>query len=61
MDTVIEFVDNQVQLDKLLSIGTFLIQGYLYSPPLAGNKIPDFVDKLNKKHINAVSEFAGQQ
>lgn len=51
VDTVIEFVDNQAQLDKLLSIGAFLIQGYFFSPPLPGEEIPAFEKQLEERPL----------
>lgn len=51
VNTVIEFVDNQKQLDCLLGIGTFLIQGYYYSPALPGDEIPAFLTKLSKMEL----------
>jgi EAL domain-containing protein (putative c-di-GMP-specific phosphodiesterase class I) len=51
IDTVIEFVDNAEQLSKLKSIGITLIQGYLYSPPLPGDKIPGYIKGLNRKEL----------
>jgi len=60
VDTIIEFVDNEEQLKKLTSIGAFLIQGYLYSPPVPGDEIPGFVQKLEQaqKEIQAAPEKA---
>lgn len=46
VETIIEYVDNQAQLDKLMGVGEFLIQGYLYSPPLPSNEIAGFMQKL---------------
>lgn len=51
VDTVIEFVDNQAQLDKLLSIGAFLIQGYYFSPALPGDGVPTFIENLAKRPV----------
>lgn len=47
VETVVEFVDNEAQLNKLMGVGSFLIQGYLYSPPLNGNEIPVFIKNFN--------------
>ena len=44
IEAVVEYVDNREQLAKLLSIGEFLIQGYLYSPPISAAQIPEFID-----------------
>ncbi|NLK00897.1 MAG: EAL domain-containing protein, partial [Clostridia bacterium] len=46
--TVVEYVDNQAQLEKLMDIGTFLIQGYLYSPPVSGSEIQKFARDLER-------------
>ena len=46
VDTIVEYVDNRQQLDALKSVGTFLIQGYLFSPPLPGEEIPGFIAGL---------------
>lgn len=48
VDTIVEYVDNEKQLDKLRSVGTFLIQGYLFSPPLPSGEIPAFIDGLKE-------------
>ncbi len=47
IETIVEHVDNKEQLDKLMQIGDFLIQGYLFSPPLPSNKIPAFVREFS--------------
>lgn len=47
--TIIEFVDNQEQLDRLKGIGAFLIQGYYYSPALPGDEIPLFIRKMERE------------
>ncbi|NLK07539.1 MAG: PTS sugar transporter subunit IIC/EAL domain-containing protein [Firmicutes bacterium] len=49
LETVVEFVETEAQLDKLMTVGSFLVQGYFYSPPLAGDKIPEFFSDFDKK------------
>lgn len=46
IDTIVEHVDSREQLDKLMQVGEFLIQGYLFSPPLSGEEIPRFLREL---------------
>jgi EAL domain-containing protein (putative c-di-GMP-specific phosphodiesterase class I) len=42
----VEYVENQEQLDKLMQVGNFLIQGYLFSQPIEGDMIPSFIRDL---------------
>ncbi len=47
VDTIVEYVEDQEQLIKLMDIGVSLVQGYLYSPPLDGGKIGNFIKSLS--------------
>ncbi|MDR1769312.1 MAG: EAL domain-containing protein [Hungatella sp.] len=47
INTIVEYVENQEQLDKLMQVGNFLIQGYLFSQPIEGDMIPSFIRDLN--------------
>ena len=59
---MIEYVDNKEQLEKLRGIGAFLIQGYLYSPPLMGDELPAFLAKLGGICAeNEVAKLDGRQ
>lgn len=62
IETVIEYVDNQPQLDLLKGIGMFLIQGYYYSPPLPPEKLADFLEDLAAGRVGPKGEevFAGK-
>ncbi|MDR1550444.1 MAG: EAL domain-containing protein [Hungatella sp.] len=46
INTKVEYVENQEQLDKLMQVGNFLIQGYLFSQPIEGDMIPSFIRDL---------------
>lgn len=51
INIVVEYVENQEQLKKLMQIGDFLVQGYLFSPPLQEDKIPQFISELEDQMI----------
>lgn len=50
VNTIIEFVDNEKQLQMLNSVGAYLIQGYYYSQPIPAEKIPEFIRKLEQEN-----------
>lgn len=60
VDTIIEYVDNEEQLDKLMGIGTFLIQGYLFSPPVGADEVPGFIEKLAEEKRRVEAETGEQ-
>lgn len=43
METVVEYVENEEQLEKLMEVGDFLIQGYLFSPPRLASDLGQFI------------------
>ncbi len=43
---IVEYVENQSQLDRLRSVGAYLIQGYYYAQPLPGDQIPTYLKSL---------------
>jgi lactose/cellobiose-specific phosphotransferase system IIC component len=45
---VVEFVENQGQIDVLRRLGCYIYQGYFYSPPLSAEKMLKFA--LDKNH-----------
>ncbi len=59
VDTIVEYVDNAEQFEKLMGIGTFLIQGYLFSKPLPGEEIPDFWENVRQREDMAEEEKDG--
>ncbi|MDR3323646.1 MAG: EAL domain-containing protein [Zoogloeaceae bacterium] len=44
---VVEFVENQEQIEVLLRLGCHIFQGYFYSPPLSGEKMLAYVQDMN--------------
>ncbi len=44
LDCVIEGVETQEEMDALAALGAVLIQGYFYSPPVAGHELGDYLD-----------------
>ncbi|MDR0672596.1 MAG: EAL domain-containing protein [Zoogloeaceae bacterium] len=44
---VVEFVENQEQIDVLRKLGCHIFQGYFYSPPLSGEKMLAYALKMN--------------
>ncbi|MDR3352303.1 MAG: EAL domain-containing protein [Zoogloeaceae bacterium] len=46
---VVEFVENQQQIDVLRKLGCHVFQGYFYSPPLAGEKMLAYALAMNRK------------
>ena len=51
IETVVEHVENQEQLQKLTQVGDFLIQGYLFSRPLPGSDIRKFIQQYDMAKI----------
>ena len=43
---VVEFVENQEQIDVLLCLGCHVFQGYFYSPPVSGDNLLKYVNSL---------------
>jgi len=46
LDTVVEGVETTDQLEQVVALGCDLIQGYLYSPPVPAETLPDVVHGL---------------
>jgi lactose/cellobiose-specific phosphotransferase system IIC component len=46
---VVEYVENQEQIDVLLCLGCHIFQGYFYSPPISGQKLQEYVLEMNRK------------
>ncbi|MDR2678310.1 MAG: EAL domain-containing protein, partial [Zoogloeaceae bacterium] len=44
---VVEFVDNQKQIERLNQLGCHVYQGYYYSPPLSGEAMLAYAQKMN--------------
>ncbi|GHU34753.1 PTS lactose transporter subunit IIC [Betaproteobacteria bacterium] len=44
---VVEFVENQAQIDRLNELGCHIIQGYFYSPPLSGDNMLAYARRMN--------------
>jgi lactose/cellobiose-specific phosphotransferase system IIC component len=44
---VVEFVENQAQIDRLNELGCHIIQGYFYSPPLSGDNMLAYALRMN--------------
>jgi EAL domain-containing protein (putative c-di-GMP-specific phosphodiesterase class I) len=44
---VVEFVENQAQIDRLNELGCHVIQGYFYSPPLSGENMLAYALRMN--------------
>ncbi|MDR2364256.1 MAG: EAL domain-containing protein [Zoogloeaceae bacterium] len=44
---VVEFVENQEQIDVLSKLGCHIFQGYFYSPPLSGENMLAYALKIN--------------
>ncbi len=44
LDCVIEGVETQEEMDALAALGAVLIQGYFYSPPVAGHELGSYLD-----------------
>jgi EAL domain-containing protein (putative c-di-GMP-specific phosphodiesterase class I) len=40
---VVEYVENQAQIDVLRHLGCYIYQGYFYSMPLPGDKMLDYI------------------
>ncbi|MDR2209078.1 MAG: EAL domain-containing protein [Azoarcus sp.] len=45
---VVEYVENQEQIDVLLCLGCHVFQGYFYSPPVSGEKCLQYVQDMNR-------------
>lgn len=50
MEMIVEYVESREQLEKLMTVGAYLIQGYYYSPPIAPDKLDDFCKTLLKDY-----------
>jgi len=50
LDTVVEGVETTEQLEKVVSLGCDLIQGYLYSPPVPADSLPEVIKELESAH-----------
>lgn len=65
LNIVMEFVETEEQLDRIMGLGDFLIQGYLFSPPLNGDEIHKFIkdfqtlDLHNYKILNDTVGHSG--
>jgi lactose/cellobiose-specific phosphotransferase system IIC component len=46
---IVEYVENQEQIDVLQCLGCHIFQGYFYSPPIAGEKLLKYVFDMNRK------------
>ena len=44
---VVEFVENQEQIDRLHALGCHVFQGYFYSPPLSGDDVLAYALRMN--------------
>ncbi|MCL2022657.1 MAG: EAL domain-containing protein [Betaproteobacteria bacterium] len=44
---IVEYVENQEQIDALLRLGCHVFQGYFYSPPLPGQKLLEYAQNIN--------------
>jgi lactose/cellobiose-specific phosphotransferase system IIC component len=44
---VVEFVEDQEQIDRLHALGCHVFQGYFYSPPLSGNDVLAYALRMN--------------
>lgn len=51
---VVEYVETEDQLRLLEKVGDFLIQGYLFSPPIDGEDIRDFVERYENKQVSYI-------
>ncbi len=57
LEIVVEYVETQEQLEKILEIGKFLIQGYFVSPPINGIEVEEFARRLNKPVSSDFDQF----
>jgi len=46
---IVEYVENQEQIDVLLCLGCTIFQGYFYSPPISGEKLLKYVFDMHRK------------
>jgi EAL domain-containing protein (putative c-di-GMP-specific phosphodiesterase class I) len=46
---IVEYVENQEQIDILLRIGCHIFQGYFYSPPISGEKFLKYAQDMERK------------
>jgi lactose/cellobiose-specific phosphotransferase system IIC component len=46
---IVEYVENQEQIDVLQCLGCYIFQGYFYSPPVAGEKLLKYALGMNQK------------
>ena len=44
---IVEYVENQEQVDILLKLGCHIFQGYFYSHPLSGQKLLEYAQNIN--------------
>lgn len=44
LNMVMEFVETEEQLDRIMGLGDFLIQGYFFSPPINGDEIHQLIN-----------------
>jgi EAL domain-containing protein (putative c-di-GMP-specific phosphodiesterase class I) len=44
---VVEFVEDQEQIDRLHALGCHVFQGYFYSPPLSGGDVLAYALRMN--------------
>jgi lactose/cellobiose-specific phosphotransferase system IIC component len=59
---VAEFVENQEQIDRLHTLGCHLFQGYFYSPPLLGDEMLAYAQRMNaaadaREHARAATAW----
>jgi lactose/cellobiose-specific phosphotransferase system IIC component len=52
---VVEFVENQEQINVLLQLGCHIFQGYFYSPPLSGEKMLAYALEMNAKTPSSIN------
>jgi lactose/cellobiose-specific phosphotransferase system IIC component len=48
---IVEFVENQEQIDVLQCLGCTIFQGYFYSPPIAGEKLLKYALNMNQRMV----------
>jgi lactose/cellobiose-specific phosphotransferase system IIC component len=57
---VVEFVENQAQIDCLHALGCHIFQGYFYSPPLSGDDILAYALRMNAAADAKQREYNGE-
>jgi EAL domain-containing protein (putative c-di-GMP-specific phosphodiesterase class I) len=46
---IVEYVENQEQIDVLLCLGCHIFQGYFYSPPISGENLLNYAQGMNRE------------